>query len=249
MINGERVVAVIPARSGSKGLPEKNIRLLHGRPLLGWPILAAKNSQYIDKVIVSTDSEKFAKIACEQGAEVPFLRPEILSGDTAKSVDVLLHALTFLSEDGEKFSYVVNLEPTSPMTEASDVDVALKQLAENNVGAVSIVGISKVEATHPAFDVRLDEKKRLLLSYQHELGAALRRQEIEPLYYYDGSLYISNVKELFRRKTFYHDATLGYVTPRWKAIEIDSLFDFICAEAIMNHLELLKSEKQEMGDI
>ncbi len=242
MINGKRVIAIIPARSGSKGLPRKNIRILHGRPLLGWPILAAKNSKYVDKVIVSTDSDKFATIAREQGAEVPFLRPVELSGDTANSVDVILHALDFLGECGETFFYVILLEPTSPMTEASDVDKALEQLEGNGVGAVSIVGISKVESAHPAFDVYLDAKQGTILPYQDKLGAAIRRQELDPLYFYDGSLYISNVEELFRRKSFYHDATLGYVTPRWKAIEIDSLFDFICAEAIIKHKELLKDE-------
>lgn len=242
MINGKKVLAVIPARSGSKGLPGKNIRMLHGRPLLGWPVLAAKYSKFVDRIIVSTDSEEFAAIAREQGAEVPFLRPEELSGDTAKSVDVVLHALDFSHEQGELFSYVVLLEPTSPMTEASDVDAALVRLEENGEGAVSVVGISKVEATHPAFDVCLD-KNGIILPYIHELGEAIRRQDLEPLFFFDGSLYISEVEALYKRKTFYHEATLGYVTPRWKALEIDSLFDFVCAEAVMENIELLTGEK------
>lgn len=243
MINGKRVIAIIPARSGSKGLPGKNIKMLHGRPLLGWPILAAKNSKYVDKVIVSTDSEKFAEIARMQGAEVPFLRPEELSGDTAKSIDVVFHALDFFRSNGEKFSYVVLLEPTSPMTEASDLDSALVRLEKNSGGALSIVGISKVEATHPAFDVCLDNTGKII-PYLHELGESVRRQELKPLYFFDGSLYISRVEALYQKKTFYHDATLGYVTPRWKALEIDSLFDLLCAEAVMEHVELLRGENQ-----
>ena len=245
MIKEKRVVAIIPARSGSKGLPRKNIRMLHGRPLLGWPVWAAKNSRYVDKVIVSTDSEEFADIARTQGAEVPFLRPAELSGDTAKSIDVLLHALDFLRKGGEEFSYVVLLEPTSPMTEASDIDTALMRLEENNFGAVSIVGISKVEAMHPAFDVCLDEKG-VIHPYQGELGQSIRRQDLEPLYYFEGSLYISDVMALYQKKTFYHEATLGYVTPRWKALEIDSLFDFVCAEAVMEKKALLKQEVASM---
>lgn len=243
MINGKRVIAVIPARSGSKGLPRKNIKVLHGRPLLGWPILAAKNSKYVDKVIVSTDSEEFADVARAQGAEVPFLRPAALSGDTAKSVDVLFHALDFLSERGEHYKYIVLLEPTSPLTETADIDMALDQLEGNDVGAVSIVGVSKVEGAHPAFDVCLNENKGTLRPYKYELGQSIRRQDLTPLYFFDGSLYISDVTALYQRKTFYHESTLGYITPRWKALEIDSLFDFVCAEAVMDNLELLRSDE------
>ncbi len=242
MINGKRVLAVIPARSGSKGLPGKNIRILHGRPLLGWPVLAAKNSKFVDRIIVSTDSEEFATIACEQGAEVPFLRPKELSGDTAKSVDVVIHALDFLGGRGEHYTYIVLLEPTSPLTEAVDIDTALERLENDKMGACAIVGISKVEATHPVFDLRLDEKSGKIRPYLNELGKSIRRQDIEPLYFYDGTLYISNVETFYQRKTFYHDATLGYVTPRWKALEIDSLFDFVCAEAVMENLALLRCE-------
>lgn len=168
------------------------------------------------------------------------MRPEELSGDTAKSIDVVLHALDYLSKGGEDFSYVVLLEPTSPMTEASDIDTALARLEENEVGAVSIVGISKVEATHPAFDVCFDDNKGTIRSYQGKLGQSIRRQDLEPLYYFEGSLYISDVMALYQRKTFYHEATLGYITPRWKALEIDSLYDFICAEAVMDHINQLR---------
>ena len=240
-------MAIIPARSGSKGLPGKNIKMLHGRPLLGWPVMAAKNSKYVDKVIVSTDSEEFADIARAQGAEVPFMRPAVLSGDTAKSVDVVLHALDFLRDGGKEYSYVVLLEPTSPMTEAGDIDTALTRLEENDAGAVSIVGISKVEAAHPAFDVCLDEKSGAIRPYRHALGQSIRRQDLEPLYFFDGSLYISDVRALYQHRTFYHEATLGYVTPRWKALEIDSMFDFICAKAVMENLELLKCMDEEIA--
>ena len=242
MINGKRVVAIIPARSGSKGLPGKNVKMLHGRPLLGWPILAAKNSKYVDKVIVSTDSEKYAGIAREQGAEIPFLRPAALSRDEAKSGDVIIHALDFLGERGEHYTYIVLLEPTSPLTETVDIDTALERLEDDKMGAGAIVGISKVEATHPVFDVRLDVKSGKIRPYLNDLGKSIRRQDIEPLYFFDGTLYISNVETFYQRKTFYHDSTLGYITPRWKALEIDSLFDFICAEAVMEHIDLLRCE-------
>jgi len=153
MIEGKRVLALIPARKGSKGLPLKNIRPLAGKPLLAWPIEAAKACSLIDRVLISTDDPEFASIAVSYGAEAPFLRPAELASDTAPSIDFILHAIDRLKADGQHFDYLVLLEPTSPLTTADDIEAALLRLHSHRNIADSIVGVTQMISTHPAFAV------------------------------------------------------------------------------------------------
>lgn len=240
MINGETVLALIPARGGSKGLAGKNIKELHGKPLVGWPIEAAVQSKYVDRVIISTDDKKIAEIAKEQGAEVPFLRPTELAGDTATSISVIEHALQYCQSEGFSYRYLIYLEPTSPLTETEDVDKALELLISQRDIADAIVGISKVINAHPIFDVTVDEKG-LIAPFITKSFSTPRRQEINDLYFFDGSLYISDVNSLLLKKTFYHERTLGFITPKWKSLEIDDLVDFVCIEAIIRNRHRFKS--------
>ncbi len=240
MIDGRRVLAIVPARKGSKGLPLKNIRPLAGKPLLAWPIAAARASAYVDRVIISTDDQGFADIAVEHGADAPFLRPAELASDTAPSIGFILHALEALAELGESYDYVVLLEPTSPLTEGSDVDAALDQLVAADADA--IVGVSRLEATHPAFAVRKTNDGVITPYAADTFGDMPRRQDIEPLFVLDGSLYISGVDALRRERGFCHARSLGYETVRHKAHEVDDLVDFICIEAIASNLDMLNKE-------
>ena len=240
MIADKKILAIVPARGGSKGLPGKNIRMLCGKPLIAWPIHSAKKSRYIDQVIVSTDDPEIAEIAQAEGAEVPFLRPPELATDTATSISVIEHAVGYLAEEGESFNYCVLLEPTSPMTENKDVDSALERLDRQRDIADAIVGISMVEGTHPAFDVVLDERKRIHPYLQEGFDAVTRRQEIENLYFLDGSLYISDIEVLLKRQGFYHERTLGFKMPKWKSFEVDDIVDFFCIEAIMNNRDRIE---------
>ncbi|HWJ38183.1 MAG TPA: acylneuraminate cytidylyltransferase family protein [Sphingomicrobium sp.] len=233
MIEGKSVVAIVPARRGSKGLPLKNIRPLGGKPLLAWPIAAAKASRYVDRVIISTDCPEFAAIGVEAGADAPFLRPRELATDTATSVSLVLHALETLAAAGESYGYVVLLEPTSPLTEGDDVDGALETLGCQRGVADAIVGVSSLAAAHPAFAVRITGAGLLRPLTDGTFQALPRRQDVENLYALDGSLYISDTKALIQKNSFYHDRTLAFVTPRWKAFEVDDLVDFICIEAII----------------
>lgn len=240
MIDGRRVLAIIPARKGSKGLPLKNVRLLAGKPLLAWPIAAARASAHVDRVIISTDDQGFADIAVEHGAEAPFLRPAELASDTAPSIGFILHAVDTLAEAGDVYDYVVLLEPTSPLTEGSDVDAALEQLVAADADA--IVGVSKLEATHPAFAVRKDGEGTITPYASASFGEMPRRQDIEPLFSLDGTLYVSTVAALRRERGFCHARTLGYESARHKAHEVDDLVDFICIEAIASNLDTLLEE-------
>ncbi len=256
MISGKSVVAVITARAGSKGLPGKNIMPLAGKPLLAWPVEAALGSQFVDSVVVSTDSEAYAALARDCGATVPYLRPESLAQDTASSIDVVLHMLAQLQQQGQSFDYVVLLEPTSPLTESSDIDAALTQLlAQRQQGMQAIVGVAQEESAHPEFLVTLGDNEQLIpfthaeapLTSTQETSQAYsssgkRRQDLSKVYKFEGSLYVSCVPALKQKRGFYHDATLGYVVPKWKAFEIDDLIDFKCVEAIVENLEQIKHD-------
>ena len=237
MIDNARVLAIVPARSGSKGLPLKNIRPLAGKPLLAWPIEAARASAYVDRVIISTDDAGFAEIAVRHGADAPFLRPAALAGDASPSIDFILHAIDMLEAAGDAYDYVVVLEPTSPLTEAADVDAALRQLHGARDAADAIVGVTPLVTSHPAFAVRRDGQGVIQPFLNASFGHLPRRQDLEPLFSMDGSLYISTVPALRRERGFCHGRTLGYETARHKAYEVDDLVDFICIEAVKAHFD------------
>ncbi len=243
MINGLRVLALVPARAGSKGLPGKNIRPLLGKPLLAWPIEAARASRYVDRVVISTDSAEFATLAQAAGADVPFLRPAEHASDTAPSIAFIEHALDTLAAAGDRYGLLVLLEPTSPLTEAADIDAALEALVAARPLAESIVGVTGLVSTHPAFAVRLDAQGLMQPYAAPSFGLLPRRQDTEPLYSLDGSLYISTVEAIRRERGFCHARTLPFITPRWKSFEVDDLIDFICIEAILaNRALILRSE-------
>jgi N-acylneuraminate cytidylyltransferase/CMP-N,N'-diacetyllegionaminic acid synthase len=228
-----RVLTVVPARSGSKGLPGKNIKILIDKPLLEWSIEQGLESKYVDEVIVSTDSEEIACIAEKYGARIPFLRPAHLAKDDTSTADVLLHLISALEKSGEYYDYILLLEPTSPLRETSDIDNAFGKLLANPK-AKSIVGLSQVESQHPTFCVT--RTKDGFIRSQNGFKV-LRRQEIEPLYFYEGSLYISEISVYKQLKNFYHNETLGYIMPKWKSFEIDDYVDFqICETLLRSHL-------------
>ena len=241
MINGKKVISIIPARGGSKGLPRKNILELLGRPLVGWPIQAARKSKYIDRIIVSTEDDAIADIARSQGAEAPFLRPEELAADASTSISVIEHAISFMKDQGESYDYCVLLEPTSPMTESQDVDNAIDKLDRQRPIADAIVGVSRVEATHPAFDVKIGVNGLLEPYMANDWANSIRRQGIPELFSFDGSLYISDIPVLLEKKGFYHSRSLPLVTPKWKSFEIDDIIDFICVEAIMKNIDRVRA--------
>ena len=199
---------------------------------MAWSIEAGLKSKYIDRLIVSTDSEKYAEIAKDFGAEVPFIRPGKISTDVSSRQDVIKHALDFFRRKNKLYDYIVFLEPTSPLTTETDIDKSIEKLLLHK-SAESIVGVSLSEVYHPDFLVNL---KNGFLNFinENQKSSVIRRQDLEDLYFYDGTLYISEVDK-YLEKEFYHEKTLGYVTPKWKSLEIDDMYDFIMVEAIMQH--------------
>ncbi len=245
MIERKKLLALIPARGGSKGLPRKNIIDLCGRPLLGWPIQTASKSKYVDRILVSTDDPEIAEIATAQGAEVPFIRPTELATDTATSYSVIEHAISYLAKKEQHYDYILLLEPTSPLTEVQDVDEAMEKLHANRKTADSIISVSKVEAAHPVFDVTIGEDGLIHPFLMPGFQAAGRRQDISDIYFFDGSLYISDLQIYMEKKSFYHDRTLPHIVPRWKSFEVDDVMDLICVEAILNNINKIRKVEPE----
>jgi N-acylneuraminate cytidylyltransferase/CMP-N,N'-diacetyllegionaminic acid synthase len=232
-----KILAIIPARGGSKGIPDKNIRDFCGKPLIAHTIECAKKSQYVNRVIVSTDSEKIAEISKKYGAEVPFLRPEDLSQDKSKVVDAIAHLVDKLKTDeGYVPDYVVLLQTTSPLRFSSDIDAALLLCFKRNADAVvSLCSTEQLLYTK-------DENDRLVLVSSEEFLKSTNRQQLPPTYKLDGSMVYAIKTEVFMNKrTFLPENLVGYVIPRWRAVDLDEPQDFIIGEILKNNLENISS--------
>ena len=238
MINGKSVIAVIPARSGSKGLPGKNIRELCGKPLIAWSIEAGLASKYIDVVLVSTDAIDIADIAKKYGAFVPFIRPSELATDEATSFAVVRHVLNYFQEELKKnFYYTVLLEPTSPIREDTDIDNMLEKLESANRDFDAIVSLGEVHG-HPTIIRKVVGQK--VERFSPELPVSSRRQDNEIVYFPYGVGYILKTQTLLDLKTFYPPRTTYHLLQRHQCFEIDDIYDFISIEAILSYLEAMK---------
>lgn len=195
MINGFNVLAIIPARGGSKRIPDKNIKLMVGKPLLSYAIENAKESKYIDRVIVSTDSEKIKEVALSLGAEVPFLRPSEIAGDKSTDLEAFTHVLSWL-EENENFKpeIIIQLRPTSPLRTTAQVDEALEMLV-NNPDADSVRTVTRPEQ-HPYKMFRKNEKGFL-----------------EPLFMVEENKEAFNMQEQSLPECFKH---IGYIDCMWR---------------------------------
>ena len=226
-----RVLGIILARNGSKGLPGKNTMQLRGKPLIAWSIQAGLESRCVTDVVVSTDSAEIASIAVEFGAEVPFIRPEHLAVDTSPSADAIIHAISFLQECNRPYDYVVLLEPTSPIRDGTDIDEAISSLVRS--GRDALVSVCRASAVHPSVMFTMGVENLLSPYETVQVKGSLRRQDVSDVFYPDGSIYVSSTKTFEETHSFYHEGTLGYEIPRWKSLEIDDELDFLLVEAVM----------------
>jgi len=227
-----KIIAIIPARSGSKGLPGKNIKILAGKPLIVWTIEQAKKSNLIDKLIVNTDSKKIAKIAQRYGAGDPFLRPKELARDKSSIYDVIFHALDWFKKNGSEFDIVVLLEPTSPLRKEKDIDDAIKLFLKNYKQADSLVSVGEIHLENPSITLKID-RKRLKPYMETDFS---RRQELTKAYFPYGVIYLSKVEMLKKYRKFYQKRTMPYLIERWQNYEIDDIYDFICVETILKQI-------------
>jgi CMP-N,N'-diacetyllegionaminic acid synthase len=231
MISDKKVIAIIPARGGSKGLPGKNIKPLCGKPLIAWSIERALESKYIDEVLVSTDSEEIARIALAHGAKVPFLRPADLATDTAGSVDTVLHALDFYRDNlAQAFDYVVLLEPTSPLREPGDLDAMLELLDRQHTYFDAVVSVGEVHE-HPSIMKR--REGNTMVPFYEAIASTKRRQDNIPAYFPYGVGYLAKQDVLRNERSFYPQRTGFHQIKRYQCYEIDDVYDFIAIEAVM----------------
>ena len=231
--HGRRILALIPARGGSKGLPRKNVLEVGGKPLIAWTIEAGLASAYVDAVVVTTDDREIADIARAYGAEVPFLRPAELASDTSPSIDAVLHALDTLAAAGRDFDYLVLLEPTSPLRARGDIDRAVELLVANETYADAIVSVGEVHMEHPSIVKRIVDGR--LVSYIPECAGATRRQDLDRAYFPYGVVYLSKVSSLRETKSFYPDRTMPMLIERWQNYEVDDMYDLLVVDAVLNH--------------
>lgn len=224
MIAGERVLGLIPARGGSKGIPGKNTIDLAGKPLIAWTIEAALRSSYLDRVVLTSDSEDIQRVAREHGCEVPFTRPAELATDAAPGIDPVLHALDTL---GDEFGWVVLLQPTSPLRTAADIDGAIEHCVAHR--APACVSVSPTPHS-PYWTFVLDGESRMQPVV--ELTAA-RRQDLPATVMLNGAVYVAKVAELRAAGTFLQPSTVAYVMPFERSVDIDTRFDLRVAELLL----------------
>lgn len=229
MHNGKRILAIIPARGGSKGLPGKNIRETAGKPLIAWSIEAARQSCFVDEVIVSTDCEKTAQIAKLWGGHVPFLRPPELATDTAKGMDVILHALSWRQALSPPIDLILVLQPTSPLRTAEDIDQAIALFFTKN--AKVVVSVCPVDH-HPWWSNTLPEDGNMGDFLRPEV-INTNRQELPPFYRLNGAIYLADAPFLHETQSFMTSETYAYVMPLECSVDIDTLLDFRLAELLL----------------
>lgn len=222
-----RILGVIPARGGSKGVPHKNIRPLAGKPLIVHTIEAARASR-LSKVIVSTDDESIAEVARRAGALVPFVRPADLASDSAKSMDVAIHALkTMEAEDAIQYDAVMLLQPTTPFRSVEDINNAIDKLSVNPE-ADSVISVVDVEGHHPA-RMKYIEDGRLVDPPFVEAYENQNRQELRPMFIRNGAVYLTRRETLLQR-SYKGKVSLALIMPGELSINIDTLRDFDLAE-------------------
>ncbi|KKU77962.1 MAG: Acylneuraminate cytidylyltransferase [Parcubacteria group bacterium GW2011_GWA2_47_64] len=234
------ILAVIPARGGSKGILNKNIRVFGGKPLLSHTIDAAKKSRYVTRTVVSTESMAIASVARKYGAEVPFLRPIELAQDRSKATDAVYHLLTTMEkESGYMPDYVVLLQPTSPLRTSADIDGALDLLFKRKAGA--IVSVCRTEQL---LFVK-DKKGALRLVSDESFLKSGNRQELPDTYKLDGSMvYAIKTSVFLKKKTFIPKGVLAFEIPRWRAVDIDEPQDFIVGELIYRNRKKIEHALQ-----
>lgn len=236
-----RILGIIPARGGSKGIPRKNIKILAGKPLIAHTIDAVKESGICDRLILSTDDAEIADVGGKYGVEVPFMRPMELASDTAATLDVLVHALSWLRETESYVPDVVMLlQPTAPLRKARHIIEALNVFT--STGADSVVSLTEVPDTHnPHWQFTIGVDQRLQIFTGEPFGQLIRRrQDLGKTFTREGSLYIFKTELLFRNPpTFYGDDVRAYVMDVASSLNIDTLEDFALAELrLTGHAQL-----------
>lgn len=229
-----RILFVITARGGSKGVPRKNIIELGKLPLLAYKIISAKKCKYDNRIIVSTDDEEIADVARKYGAEVPFMRPDYLASDTANSMDVVEHAMKWIeNNDSNKYDYICLLEPSSPFLSGIDLNTAIDLIISKQ--SDTLLGMKEVEVSRK-FIHTLDSNNGLSLFYDEIKNMSkVRRQDQQKEYTMNGCIYLAKWDYFIKKHLFHSENSVPYIMPSEKSVEIDSMLDLEFARFIVNN--------------
>ncbi|MGB5697058.1 MAG: acylneuraminate cytidylyltransferase family protein [Polyangiales bacterium] len=230
-----RVLGLIPARGGSKGVPRKNVRMLGGKPLIGHTIDAARSATRIDRIVVSTEDEEIATISKSLGAEVPFLRPASLATDDSPMLPVILHALQAIIADGWRPDAVCLLQPTFPFRRPREIDGCIEALA--NRQADCVISVHRVPThfnPHWVYFEQPDGSLRLATGEREPLP---RRQDLPSAFHRSGAMYVSRASVITEAGSLYGNRVIGYETPTDSSCNIDTIEDWDRAEALIEQWE------------
>jgi CMP-N,N'-diacetyllegionaminic acid synthase len=225
MLKKEKIVSVIPARGGSKRLLDKNIKELCGRPLIEWSIEAAKQSKYIDSIFVSSNNKNILSLAEKQNVKA-ILRPDYLAEDKSSTVDVLLHTLDQIEDT---YDYLVLLQPTSPLRSNLDIDNSIEMLIKRKANSI----VSVCQSEHSPLWCNTLPDDRSMDGFLSKSIDGKRSQDLKTYFRLNGAIYIVKISKLIKEKTLIPKNTYAYEMDQFNSIDIDTLYDFICAEAIM----------------
>jgi len=225
-----QIIALITARGGSKSIPQKNIKMLAGKPLIAWTIEAAFHAQRLSRVIVSTDDDEIANVARHWGAEVPFTRPAELAQDHSDHISVVEHAIHWLAQHGqEEPEYVMLLQPTSPLRTSEDIDAAICIAEERSAVAV----VSVCETKHHPYAFKRILKSGTLADILSSDIPYQRRQALPSSYAINGAIYLNRRESLLRLRTFFPPDAQAYVMPPERSLDIDTSWDLYRADLIL----------------
>ena len=227
-----KILAVIPARGGSKGVKRKNLFNLNGYPLIYYSIKSAIESEYITRHVISTDDYEIKKISESYGGNVPFIRPAKLSTDSALAIPTIQHAVRFCERNyNETYDYIIMLQPTAPLRTSLDIDEALSNLIINKE-ADSIISVVNVDNFHPAKMKLINDNK--LFDFQETGLENPPRQSLSPVYIVNGAIYATKRDVFMNENTFKGKISLPYIMSPNKSVNIDNIHDFLVAEYMIN---------------
>lgn len=228
-----RVLGIVPARGGSKGIPGKNVRLLGGKPLLAWTAEAALAARRLSRVVLTTDDERIAEVGRGCGLEVPFLRPAELAQDDTPTLPVLRHAVAELEKTGDRFDAVCLLQPTSPLRRAGDIDGCIELLETEDLDAVA--SVLPVPVEHNPHWVYFRDGDGLLRLATGEEQPIPRRQELPPAFHRDGAVYVTRRDVLMEGNSLYGRRLGGYLVEALadtRSVNLDTPADWERAEKL-----------------
>lgn len=239
IVNSKKVLGLIPARGGSKGIPGKNSVLVAGRPLVSWVSEEGSKSKLLDEVIISSDNPEIMEVSKSYGVRVPFVRPAELIGDETLIIDVIIHAVKWFQKNEDKFfDYVCLLQPTSPLGKATDYDQAISLAIEKD--ADTVISVYKCDQQHPAIMYTLNEEGRPEW-FVKNLGwqPMARRQDLPPIYMRSGIVYVFRTSLLLQKHTLYGERLYAIEVPIERgAVDINSPMDLTIAEALIRYSQI-----------